>query len=196
MHSYSWAIIIGEENTKLKYIVEVCEPQAISYQPSAKTNAVQASHPDRIGFALRSVTLVHARGMGESISHALREALSSMHSADRHLRSELRKVDPQHHGGRQPLLPWGRTCEEAATPGQPVARRSAFPVDPSRQFTLENHRAPPALPQCSGRARRTSRLMSALSPAPMFAASKNPGPFVQKLWMPAIPCGCSWKIWK
>ena len=46
---------------------------------------------DRIGFALRSVTLVHARGMEESISHALREALFSMHSADRHLRSELRK---------------------------------------------------------------------------------------------------------
>jgi len=79
--------IIGEEKTNLKYIVEVCEPQAISYQP--KTNAAQASHLDRIGFALRSVTLVHARGMGESISHALREALSSMHSADRHLRSTL-----------------------------------------------------------------------------------------------------------
>jgi hypothetical protein len=50
-----------------------------------KTNAAQASHLDRIGFALRSVTLVHARGMGESISHALREALSLMHSADRNL---------------------------------------------------------------------------------------------------------------
>ena len=56
---------------------------------SQKTNAAQASHLDRIGFALRSVTLVHARGMGESISHALREALSLMHSADRHLRSTL-----------------------------------------------------------------------------------------------------------
>jgi hypothetical protein len=67
------------------------ENSDLSSRPVPKTNAAQASHLDRIGFALRSVTLVHARGMGESISHALREALFSMHSADRHLRSELRK---------------------------------------------------------------------------------------------------------
>lgn len=40
----------------------------------------------------------------------------------------------------------GGLCEEAATPGQPDLRRSAFPEDPSQRFTLENHRAPPALP--------------------------------------------------
>src|SRR5215813_14302630 len=58
---------------------------------TAKTNAVQASHLDRIVFAIRSVTLVHARGMGGAHLDALREALCSMHSADRHPRSELRK---------------------------------------------------------------------------------------------------------
>jgi len=69
-----------------------------------KTNAAQASHPDRIGFAIRSVTLVHARGMGEFIS-----TRSEKRCVDALGRSPLAKqtsqVDLQHHGGRRPVLP-------------------------------------------------------------------------------------------
>lgn len=39
----------------------------------AKTNAVQASHLDRIVFAECPVAHFHARGMGEFISHARSE---------------------------------------------------------------------------------------------------------------------------
>jgi hypothetical protein len=86
-----------------------------------------------------------------------------------------------------------RTFEEAATPGQPGACRSTLLEEPSQPFTLENRWAPPALPQCSGRAHRTSRSMSALCASHAFASSKNPSAFVQKLWMPPFPCGSSWK---
>jgi hypothetical protein len=70
----------------------------------------------------------------------------------------------------------GGLCEEAATPGQPVARRSVLLEDPSQQFTLENHWAPPALPRCSGRARRTFRLMSALCSCASVRIKQKPGP--------------------
>jgi hypothetical protein len=44
------------------------------------------------GLAVHSVTLFHARGMGGvHLVRALRKAPVAMHSADRHLRSELRK---------------------------------------------------------------------------------------------------------
>ncbi len=163
-------------------------------ESSLKTNAAQASHLDRIGLALCSVTLVHARGMGEFISHALRKAPVTMHSANRHLQSKLCKSTCNTTvADGQSCHVW-RTCEEAATPGQPGACRSTLLEEPSQPFTLENRWAPPALPQCSGRAHRTSRSMSALCASHAFASSKNPSAFVQKLWMPAFPCGSSWKI--
>jgi hypothetical protein len=95
---------------------------------------------------------------GVHLSHALRRTRAKRcHSADRHLRSKLRKsICSTTMASGQSCRVW-RTLEEAATPGQPVARRSAFLEEPSRQFTLENCQEPPALPQCSGRAHRTSR---------------------------------------
>ena len=68
------------------------------------------------------------------------------------------QIDLQHYGGQRPVLP----CVEDSVrrpqrPGNQFPRRNAFLEDPSRQFTLENCQEPPALPQCSGRARRTSR---------------------------------------
>jgi hypothetical protein len=95
---------------------------------------------------------------GVHLSRALRRAHAKRcHSADRHLRSELRKsICSTSVASGQSCRVW-RTLEEAATPGQPAPRRNAFLEGPSRQFTLENYQEPPALPQCSGRARRTSR---------------------------------------
>jgi hypothetical protein len=137
------------------------------------------------GLAVHSVTLFHARGMGGvHLVRALRKAPVAMHSADRHLRSELRKsICNTTVAGGQSCRVW-RTLEEAATPGQPVARRSALLEDPSWRFTLENHQAPPALPQCSGRAHRTSRSnVSTVRPARPSLQGKIPAPLCRN-------CGC------
>src|ERR1700751_5146601 len=69
------------------------------------------------------------------------------------------RINLQHYGGRRPVLP----CVEDSVrrpqrPGNQCTRRSAFLEEPSCQFTLENCQEPPALPQCSGRACKTSRL--------------------------------------
>ncbi len=131
--------------------------------------------------------------MGESISHALREALLLMHSADRHLRSELRlSICNTTVAGSQPCCVAG--VEEAATPGQPVARRSALlEIPPSHSPSrIAGHRRL-CRNALAGHAERLARCQHC-APAPVFASSKNPVPFVKKLWMPAIPCGSSWKI--
>ena len=69
------------------------------------------------------------------------------------------RINLQHYGGRRPVLP----CVEDSVrrpqrPGNQCTHRSAFLEEPSCQFTLENCQEPPALPQCSGRACKTSRL--------------------------------------
>ena len=53
--------------------------------------------------------------------------------------------------------------EEAATPGEPVARLRAFSGFAPRQFTLENHRLPLALPQSFGKLRNLHVSLSTLS---------------------------------
>ena len=125
-----------------------------------------------------------------------------MHSEKRLLRctrqiatcKQALQVDLQHCGGRRPVLP----CVEDSVrrpqrPGNQCACRSTLLEEPSQPFTLENRWEPPALPQCSGRAYRTSRWMSALCARHAFASRENPRAVVQKLWMPAIPCGKRWK---
>ena len=57
----------------------------------------------------------------------------------------------------------GGLSEEAATPGQPshilVRKRTrCVSGEPSRRFTLENHKDPPALPSCRAAQHRTSRV--------------------------------------
>ena len=72
----------------------------------AKTNAVQASHLDRIVFAECSAAHFHARGMGEFISHARSEERIVTMPLGRHeLRSVAPRLDLQHFGGRRPVLP-------------------------------------------------------------------------------------------
>ena len=58
-----------------------------------QTNAVRASHPDRIVFAKSRLPLIHARGMGESSLLRLHSEESGLrcYSADFHSRSELRE---------------------------------------------------------------------------------------------------------
>ena len=67
------------------------------------------------------------------------------------------RINLQHCGGRQPVLP----CVEDSVrrpqrPGTSAPKRIL--EEPSWQFTLENYQEPPTLPQCSGRVYRTSRL--------------------------------------
>jgi len=111
----------------------------------------------------------HARGMGEWSVTAHSEECRDDALGRLSLAKRTSRINLQHYGGRRPVLP----CVEDSVrrpqrPGNQFTRRSALVEEPSRQFTLENYQEPPALPQCSGRARRTSRLNawhSALSPA-------------------------------
>lgn len=105
------------------------------------------------------------------------------------------QVDLQHHGGRRPVLP----CVEDSVrrpqrPGnQSRAEARSWRIPPSHSPSrIAGHRR-----LCryalAGHADRLARCQHC-APAGVFASSKNPGPFVQKLWMLAIPCGSSWKI--
>ncbi len=167
---------------------------AISHSLSANTNAVQASHLDRIGLALCSVTLVHAPGMGSS---------SRMRSEKRLLRctrqiatcKQSLQVDLQHYGGRRPVLP----CMEDSV------RRPQRPGNQARAEARSWRNPPSHSPSriaghrrlcrnaLAGQTEHLARCQS-LCASHAFASSKNPSAFVQKLWMPSIPCGSSWKM--
>ena len=81
-----------------------------------------------------------------------------------------------------------RTGEEAATPGQPVHARALIWSVP-RQFTLENHRLPLALPQSFLQARNSHVSLNPLSSSLLRVATQIVRPLVQKLWTTALPCG-------
>lgn len=88
-----------------------------------------------------------------------------------------------------PVPPVGGASEEAATPGQPSTRRSAF-REPSQQLTLENCWAPPALSRCSSQTIKTScACVSAMCRIANRASRKKSLPLVQKLWRTGICCG-------
>ena len=96
-------------------------------------------------------------------------------------------------GGQRPyLLPAPkserRMGEEAATPGQPVALARVFWIVP-RQFTLENHRLPLALPQSFGKLRKLHVSLNPLSATLSRLATQKPCPLVKKLWTLCLPCG-------
>jgi len=98
-----------------------------------QTNAVRASHPDRIVFAKSRLPLIHARGMGESSLLRLHSEESGLrcYSADFHSRSELREATCSTTvASGQSCRVW-RTLEEAATPGQPVRAETRFLEEPS-----------------------------------------------------------------
>ena len=87
-----------------------------------KTNAVRASHPDRIVFAKSRCPSSTQRGMGESsLSPALRRVRAMMLLGRLSLAKQTSRINLQHYGGSsgQSCRVW-RTLEEAATPGQPV----------------------------------------------------------------------------
>jgi hypothetical protein len=99
-----------------------------------------------------------------------------MHSANRHREADFasRFATPRWPAASPAVC--GGLFEEAATPGQPGAYRSTLLEEPSQPFTLENRWAPPALPQCSGRARRTSRSMSVNVRPHAFHIKQKPKP--------------------
>jgi hypothetical protein len=133
--------------------------------------------------------------MGESISHALREALFSMHSADRHLRSELRtSICNTTVADGQSCRVWRTLLRRPQRPGnQSRAEARSWRIPPSHSPSrIAGHRRL-CRNALAGHAERLARCQHC-APAPVFASSTNPDPFVQKLWMPAIPCGSAWKI--
>jgi hypothetical protein len=81
-----------------------------------------------------------------------------------------------------------RMGEEAATPGQPVALARVFWIIP-RQFTLENHRLPLALPQSFGKLRKLHVSLNPLSASLSRPATQKTCPLVKKLWTMCLPCG-------
>jgi hypothetical protein len=78
--------------------------------------------------------------------------------------------------------------EEAATPGQPVALARVFWIVP-RQFTLENHRLPLALPQSFGKLRNSHVSLNPLSASLSRLATQKTCLLVKKLWTMRLPCG-------
>ena len=118
-----------------------------------------------------------AGGMGRC--DAPKSSDGTLRSADRHSRSVLHEsLSSSAVAAASPAVCGGL---EAATPGQPVhvETRSGgtLPV-----IHLENYPEPPALPQCSGRARRTSRLnVRHCAPRLGRAAREKPRAAVQKL---------------
>jgi hypothetical protein len=88
--------------------------------------------------------------------------------------------------------PKSRVGEEAATPGQPVALTRGFWITP-RQFTLENHRLPLALPQSFGKLRNYHVSLNPLSASLSRLATQKSFAVVQKLWRMRLPCGRPWK---
>jgi len=60
--------------------------------------------------------------------------------------------------------------------------RALAPADFPRQFTLENHRLPLALPQSSGKRRNLHVSLATLSATSLRAARTKPRTIVQKLW--------------
>jgi hypothetical protein len=104
------------------------------------------------------------------------------------------QADLQHHGGRRPVLPYGGLCEEAATPGQPSACRSTLWRNPPSHSPsrIAGHRRL-CRNALAGHAEHLARCQT-LCASHAFTSSKNPSRVVQKLWMPAIPCGSAWKM--
>jgi hypothetical protein len=58
-----------------------------------------------------------------------------------------------------------------------------------RQFTLENHRLPLALPQSFGKLRKLHVSLNPLSASLSRPATQKLCPLVQKLWTMRLPCG-------
>jgi hypothetical protein len=110
---------------------------------------------------------------------------------------EPRAVYSQHYGGQRPVLPIGRTFEEAATPGQPAVIRRCFS---GRSLPTIHPREPSGTAGSAAMPGRTLKNISlclhALCLITLFIATEKPRAFVQKLWMTGTSCGNARKNWK
>jgi hypothetical protein len=138
----------------------LCSPTANGYRPTAasKANAAQASHLDRIGLAEYPGAHFHARGMGELISHG-RSGERTQNDATRQIATceanSANRSAALRWPAASPAVVGGLLRSRTARATRPAPKHVSG--GPSQQFTLENCQEPPALPQCSGRPRRTSR---------------------------------------
>jgi hypothetical protein len=73
-------------------------------------------------------------------------------------------------------------------PGQPVRACARF-LDSLRQFTLENHRLPLALPQSFGKLRNSHVSLHSLSARSTRLAIQKNCFVVKKLWRMSLLCG-------
>jgi hypothetical protein len=81
------------------------QPKANNHRPTAKTNAARASHPGRIVRQNVQCLVPHTWHGERMTRHRSEENDGDIHSAECHSRSELRKINLQHCGGRRPILP-------------------------------------------------------------------------------------------
>ena len=201
--------IIGEEKTNLNdRVPDRRKPSsnnlhethrdrdAISYQPLRRQNKCGPGQPP--GPHRFCVTFCdpcpRTRHGGVHLSRAPRSAVFDALGRPP-LAKRTSQVDLQHHGGRRPVLP----CVEDSVrrpqrPGnQSRAEARSWRIPPSHSPSrIAGHRRL-CRNALAGHTERLARCQHC-APAPVFASSKNPVPFVKKLWMPAIPCGSSWKI--
>lgn len=164
-------------------------PSAIRYRPN--TNAVQASHLDRIVW--RNILLPSSTREAwgsSSLTHVPKNARKGCDSADPPFAERTPQTGLQHYGGRRPVLP----CVEDSVrrpqrPGNQFGAETLFwknpPGNSPSRITRNRRLCRNALAGRTGHLASMSALCASRDPA----SSKNPRLVVQKLWMPAIPCG-------
>jgi len=155
-----------------------------NFQPPKNSNAVWASHPDRIGTWIPVLPLsplsggmtASARQRSEGTPHLLKPVATR----------DLAITSDNHCGGQQAL-----SCSRSGGGGRnarATSRVSAF-LEIPRRFTLANHRLPLALPQSSGKLRTLTFSLHSLSGRTGRLAIQKKSAPVQNLWMFGLPCG-------
>ncbi len=153
-----------------------------------KTNAARASHPSRIvrGFLL---CLITAERRNDRFSPTAIERSAAAFAKASCGSVTLRSRIDNRHG-----WPAALSCSEKQNGGGgrnawATSRACARFLDSPRQFTLENHRLPLALPQSFGKLRNFHVSLQTLSARSLRPATGKSAVVVQKLWRIEHPCG-------
>ena len=155
----------------------------------AKRYAVRASHSDRIAREMSQPCPVTASRTRRILRNRVFPTLVSQHPA-----GAIRELNPRSRCSdcfrpvAQPFQ-WRGLSEEAATPKYSATCHDTF-LETFRQFTLENHRQPPAVPQFVAALSRHPRMRCAiLCLNQQTHATENLQSTVQKLWRTKVLCG-------
>ena len=181
---------IGE--TKAKINCQKCAPSLNPCNPwpriSFKNKMRPGQPPDRIRPCVPALACHRWRrndGLSLTALEAIRVPLSPKPVAD---------TSPCGHVPTTAAGPATLSCSEEQFGGggrnaRATSRACARSLDFPRQFTLENHRLPLALPQSFGKLRNFHVSLQTLSARSLRPATEKSAVVVQKLWRIEHPCG-------